>query len=273
MKNPYPIVTDLYSIGETARLLGVTTQTLRFYDKCGILSPKYVDKKTGYRFYSFEQFQAIDRIKYLQTFGLPLDEIREIIHSGTVDKLLEFLRRQREKTLRLLEEARATLDTMDWYIDYFSFHNQAAKSEGLYRVHLPERHAMAVECRPDDIPISKAEVRLAQAKASPELKHLSYLRQYAFQMDYDQLEKKEFRPLKYFIYLKGKPDIETEHYWRIPAGEFLCFRARILTESWDVAPLKIWFADRSKPTLVIANEFEDNFVEFVDNQYEVQMLI
>lgn len=61
---------DLYSIGETARLLGVTTQTLRFYDKCGLLQPRHVDESTGYRYYSFNQFHYIDRIKYLQHFGV-----------------------------------------------------------------------------------------------------------------------------------------------------------------------------------------------------------
>ncbi|BAK97679.1 hypothetical protein OBV_04810 [Oscillibacter valericigenes Sjm18-20] len=35
------------TIGETAELLGVFTQTLRYYDK----SPKYIDEKNRYRYY------------------------------------------------------------------------------------------------------------------------------------------------------------------------------------------------------------------------------
>lgn len=61
---------ELYSIGETARLFGISTQTLRFYDRKGILSPVYTDPETGYRYYSYMQFHIIDRIKYLQGFGL-----------------------------------------------------------------------------------------------------------------------------------------------------------------------------------------------------------
>ncbi len=72
---------EKYTIGETAVLLGVSTQTLRYYDKIGLLPPKYIDEETGYRFYSYNQFHYIDKIKYLQGFGLSLEEIKVIIKS------------------------------------------------------------------------------------------------------------------------------------------------------------------------------------------------
>lgn len=75
-----------YTIGETAALLGVTTQTLRYYDKISLLSPAYCDENTGYRYYVYKQFHYIDRIKYLQGFGMQLKDIKEIIHSGRVRK-------------------------------------------------------------------------------------------------------------------------------------------------------------------------------------------
>ena len=77
-----------YTIGETAALLGVTTQTLRYYDKIGLLSPAYCDENTGYRYYVYKQFHYIDRIKYLQGFGMQLKDIKEIIHSGRVYPLI-----------------------------------------------------------------------------------------------------------------------------------------------------------------------------------------
>lgn len=43
-----------YSIGETAKLLGISTQTLRHYEKIDLLYPKLTDEKTGYRYYSFD---------------------------------------------------------------------------------------------------------------------------------------------------------------------------------------------------------------------------
>lgn len=60
---------EFYRIGETASLMGITTQTLRFYDKIGLVKPVKTDPRTGYRYYAYEQFHFIDRIKYLQSLG------------------------------------------------------------------------------------------------------------------------------------------------------------------------------------------------------------
>ena len=93
-----------YTIGETATLLGVTTQTLRYYDKIGLLSPAYCDENTGYRYYVYKQFHYIDRIKYLQGFGMQLKDIKEIIHSGRVDCLLPYLEQKKQEAMAELEE-------------------------------------------------------------------------------------------------------------------------------------------------------------------------
>ena len=41
---------DYYTIGETAKLLGVSTQTLRYYDRENILKPVLINDQTGYRY-------------------------------------------------------------------------------------------------------------------------------------------------------------------------------------------------------------------------------
>lgn len=108
---------ELYTIGETAKLLGVSTQTLRFYDKKKILSPVYIDSNTGYRYYSYKQFHIIDRIKYLQSFGLSLDEISVIIKEGTVDGLIPFLYKQKNNLFDEIQSAKEKIKDIEWYIN------------------------------------------------------------------------------------------------------------------------------------------------------------
>ena len=43
---------DRYTIGEVAELLNISPQSLRFYDKAGVVVPVYTNPKTGYRYYS-----------------------------------------------------------------------------------------------------------------------------------------------------------------------------------------------------------------------------
>ena len=40
-----------YTISEMASLLGVTTHTLRYYEKMGLIRPE-VNEDTGYRYYT-----------------------------------------------------------------------------------------------------------------------------------------------------------------------------------------------------------------------------
>lgn len=264
---------DLYSIGETAALLGVTIPTLRHYEKVGLILPRYIDPETGYRYYAFNQFHYIDRIKYLQRFGLPLKDIREIIHSGTVDRLLPFLKQQKQLQEQELKRVEATIKDIQWYIDYFTFLSRNEHDNSIYKVQLDKRYVIAAPGYPGELPISRMEVRLAGIKARPELRDLNYLRQYAYIVDFDKLVQRIFWASKYFIYLREKPDFPSEYLMELPAGEYICYRARILTDDWNPAPLIDFFRNRPKPRLVITNEFEENLVEYLGTQYEIQMLI
>jgi DNA-binding transcriptional MerR regulator len=50
----------MFSIGEFARLGGVSVRTLRHYDEIGLLRPATVDPDTGYRGYSGTQLGQIN---------------------------------------------------------------------------------------------------------------------------------------------------------------------------------------------------------------------
>ena len=47
-----------YAVGETAKMIGVTTQTLRDWDRTGKLKPHHV-AKSGFRYYSIEQINRV----------------------------------------------------------------------------------------------------------------------------------------------------------------------------------------------------------------------
>ena len=79
---------ELYTIGEVSKLIGISSQTLRYYDKIGVVKPAFVNEATGYRRYTYDQINYIDRIKYLQDFGLSLDEIRSSLESNSVDDIV-----------------------------------------------------------------------------------------------------------------------------------------------------------------------------------------
>jgi len=77
----------MFSIGEFARLGGVSIRTLRHYDEIGLLRPAAVDADTGYRGYSAAQLGQINRIMALKELGLSLTQIRLTLDGVTLGEL------------------------------------------------------------------------------------------------------------------------------------------------------------------------------------------
>jgi len=65
------------TIGQMATLNHVTTQTLRHYDRMGIISPWITDPHSGYRYYHINQSARLDMIQSLQSHGISLQKIKE----------------------------------------------------------------------------------------------------------------------------------------------------------------------------------------------------
>ena len=67
------------TIKDFAALCGCSTQTLRYYDRIGLLKPSRVDGWTGYR--DYDKAQAIDfvKIKNLQAADFTIEEIKSLL--------------------------------------------------------------------------------------------------------------------------------------------------------------------------------------------------
>ena len=66
-------------IGEFAKICETRISVLRHYDKQDLLKPAYIDKFTGYRYYSQEQIAVFFRIKALKEAGFSLTEIKDLL--------------------------------------------------------------------------------------------------------------------------------------------------------------------------------------------------
>lgn len=70
-----------YSINKLARMSGVTSRTLRYYDQISLLKPKRVNS-SGYRIYGTEQVDALQLILFLRRLDMPLEDIQKIVKGG-----------------------------------------------------------------------------------------------------------------------------------------------------------------------------------------------
>ena len=73
-------------IKEFAEFTGVSVRTLHYYDEIGLLTPAFVDKTTGYRFYDEKSLLRMQEILFYRELDFPLKSIGEILSSSNYDK-------------------------------------------------------------------------------------------------------------------------------------------------------------------------------------------
>ncbi len=70
---------SIFSIGQVARKTGVGAETIRFYEKEGLLEAS-ARTKSGYRQYNQQSIERIHFIRQAKYLGFTLKEIRELLY-------------------------------------------------------------------------------------------------------------------------------------------------------------------------------------------------
>lgn len=89
-----------YTISAFSKLTGVSVDSLRHYERCGLLSPA-VNPENGYRIYSERDALTLYTIKMYRGLHMPLAEISRYFHQGSFSHTQEWLC---EKSRQLDEE-------------------------------------------------------------------------------------------------------------------------------------------------------------------------
>jgi DNA polymerase-3 subunit beta len=115
---------DYLSIGQLARLSGLTVSALRFYDAEALLRPAWTDPINGYRWYAQAQLEDARVVASLRRVGLPLAELAVVLtkrsdhsvvhalldrHLARLESGLADARRELARTRRLLDLPEKTM--------------------------------------------------------------------------------------------------------------------------------------------------------------------
>lgn len=113
-----------YTVGEMAKLLQLSSSTLRYYDKEGLL-PFVERSKSGIRIFKEIDYEWLQVINCLKITGMPLKDIKEFIYmamegDNTIDERLQLFINQREIVKKQIETLQGTLDILHfkcWYYE------------------------------------------------------------------------------------------------------------------------------------------------------------
>ncbi len=105
---------ETLSIKEFAKLSGIGTTTLRYWDDIGLFSPEKRDPDTGYRYYSPWQVIAVNFVTVLRNLGVPLKTISEVEAKRSPESIMDLIEHQEyqlDKEIRRLQEAHSVIRT------------------------------------------------------------------------------------------------------------------------------------------------------------------
>lgn len=135
-----------FSIGEAAAQAHLTSETLRHYDRIGLVKPSKVDKYTQYRYYTAEDVVRLNTVHALQQMDLPLQEIKRVLEYDNLEKIIAFLEQAEQKAdekIAALRHSKAKIQLAR--ADYEKkFHHWQAP-EGTFTKKLPKRMIMLAD--------------------------------------------------------------------------------------------------------------------------------
>ncbi|KGE20155.1 MerR family transcriptional regulator [Paenibacillus wynnii] len=102
-----------YSIGQVARICSISIQTLRYYDKIGLVIPNYTDPLTGYRYYSNRDLLYIKIVQDMKVLHFTLDEIGTMLKSDNLDSLFAKFETKKKETLEEIQRLEKTVKSIE----------------------------------------------------------------------------------------------------------------------------------------------------------------
>jgi len=110
-------------IGEVSKKYDISTDTLRFYEKVGLIPPVNRNQ-SGIRDYSEADLRRVEFIKCMRGAGLPIEALTQYMNlvmqgDKTIEARKEILIDQRDLLAARIQEMQKTLDLLNYKISIY----------------------------------------------------------------------------------------------------------------------------------------------------------
>lgn len=127
-----------YSIGQVADKLGLSIDTIRYYDKNGLL-PFVQRHKNGRRYFTDDNVHLMRTIVCLKNAGVSVKDIQKFIKlrlkgDGTLDERYNLLKHHERELVKQINDLKETLS----YLKYKEWYYETAKDAGSESIHFVE---------------------------------------------------------------------------------------------------------------------------------------
>lgn len=256
-----------FTVSEFAGLRNVNLNSLRYYEKIGVLKPARVDERTGYRYYTADQLVILDAIMLCINAGIPLKALTGYIENGEIFQNKELFEESKRVAQQRIREIETGLEKIEYTLRYFEANSEYSDRTELYKRPIIERTFAVKEYVGDLKDIKKLET------ASAEL--------------YNYAQEHNFSPVfpAGLILLFKKNRVETRLFFeivnrtaqditiiKIPEGDFLCRQIDMTSEINLLDFIRTDFEISDGTEVIVSNMFQDKF-QLGNRKSEIQMLL
>ena len=136
---------NYFTISEFAKLRNININSLRYYEKLGLLKPAYVDESNGYRYYSIEQIPLLNKIILCIQLGIPLKEMVEFVDENGNLESQKLLERGRIVAKERIQEMQNNLNYIEYSLKNIEDNREYRKYSGVYEREFDERKIMITD--------------------------------------------------------------------------------------------------------------------------------
>ncbi len=137
---------NFLSIGELAKLRNVNVQSLRYYERLGILVPSYVNPESGYRYYSLEQIMILDTIILCIDLGIPLKDLKNYVNTDGELEFEHLLNDGKKLASEKIRKIESSIDSINRTLQHINAQKTFQGREGYYSRYIFERYYITIPC-------------------------------------------------------------------------------------------------------------------------------
>lgn len=136
---------DLLTITELAKLRRITSETLRYYDRIGLVKPDYVDPETRYRYYSIRQYERLGTIKELRQLDMSVEDITAYFANRSLSNSVELLTQRQEHLQQEIREKMFLSKALARKLEFLNELKNPPLTDIAFECTFPPRHMITFE--------------------------------------------------------------------------------------------------------------------------------
>lgn len=239
-----------FTISEFAKLRQININSLRYYEKLGLLKPAYVDPQTGYRYYDAEQLPVLDTILLCIDLKLPLKDLVNYIDEHGVLYSQQLFEDAKRLTEQRVYEIQMGLRKIEYALqDLTEYENK----QGLYTREIGTRRFITAEYRGDLKDQAHIETEFAKLYFSALNSKRFPIIPAGLILQFDQAQHVRCRLFCEIVDEITDSATKDENILIVPQAEYLCLQQDLFPETDLIATVNEHFSPHGEMTIIVTN--------------------